>query len=172
MKHNTPRYPLSMASAMSSLDLNTNSEISEKHFSTVETRMRISHIQSRTSRRERDFLSPNLMLPDKTENNFFQSQASRRDRDLFFSISDYEMRTRIFLIYSQFSRREWESLILLSLPEKSDFAQIFGEVFYRSPTPCYMTCTLLFHLEAFQSIARQCCGFSPVLSPESHKSKI
>ena len=74
----------------------SKAEISEKHFSTLETRMRISHIQSRTSRRERDFLSPNLMLRDKTENNFFQSQASRRDRDLFFSISDYETRSRIF----------------------------------------------------------------------------
>ena len=70
-------------------------EISEKHFSTLETRMRISHIQSRTSRREREFLSPNLMLRDKTENNFLQSQASRRDRDLFFLISDYETRTRL-----------------------------------------------------------------------------
>ena len=70
-------------------------EISEKHFSTLETRTRISHIQSRTSRREREFLSPNLMLRDKTENNFLQSQASRRDRDLFFLISDYETRTRL-----------------------------------------------------------------------------
>ena len=70
-------------------------EISEKHFSTLETRTRISRIQSRTSRREREFLSPNLMLRDKTENNFLQSQASRRDRDLFFLISDYETRTRL-----------------------------------------------------------------------------
>ena len=70
-------------------------EISEKHFSTLETRTRISRIQSRTSRREREFLSHNLMLRDKTENNFLQSQASRRDRDLFFLISDYETRTRL-----------------------------------------------------------------------------
>ena len=58
-------------------------EISEKHFSTLETRMRTSHTQSRTSRREREFLSPNLMLRDQTGSNCLQSQASRRDRDLF-----------------------------------------------------------------------------------------
>ena len=29
---------------------------------------------------------------------------------------------------------------------------------------CYTTCTLLFHLEAFQSIARQCCGITGVVS--------
>ena len=75
--------------------MNYISEISEKHFSTLETRTRISRIQSRTSRREREFLSHNLMLRDKTENNFLQSQASRRDRDLFFLISDYETRTRL-----------------------------------------------------------------------------
>ena len=99
--------------------------------------MRISHIQSHTSRRDREFLSPNLMLRDKTENNFLQSQSSRRDRDLFFSISDYETRTRIFKIFSQFSRRERESLPLLSLPEKSDFAQLFtrkfGEFLFIAP---------------------------------------
>ena len=111
-----------------------DSEISEKHFSTLETRMRISHIQSRTSRRERDFLSPNLMLRDKTENNFFQSQASRRDRDLFFSISDYETRSRIFLSNSQFLRRERES-IYCYLSQRNHilsnfFTQKFGEIFY------------------------------------------
>ena len=53
-------------------------EISEKHFSTLETRTRISRIQSRTSRREREFLSPNLVHRDENENNFLQSQASIR----------------------------------------------------------------------------------------------
>ena len=43
-------------------------EISEKHFSTLEMKTKISHIQSRTS---------------------------RRDRDLLSSISDFETRTRI-----------------------------------------------------------------------------
>ena len=155
-------------------------EISEKHFSTLETRTRISRIQSRTSRRERESLSPNLMLRDKPENNFLQSQASRRDRDLFFSISDYEMRSRIFLSNSQFLRRERES-IYCYLSQRNHilsnfFTQKFGEFFTgprcRCRCRCYTTCTLLFHLEAFQSIARQCCGFSPVLSPESHKLKI
>ena len=90
-------------------DLSSVAEISENHFSVLETRMRISHIQSRTSRREREFLSPNLMLREKTENNFLQSQASRRDRDLFFSISDYETRTKIFQFILSF-RDENENL--------------------------------------------------------------
>ena len=152
-------------------------EISEKHFSTLETRMRISHIQSRTSRRERDFLSPNLMLRDKTENNFFQSQASRRDRDLFFF--NLRLRDEIENFFKQFSVFETRTRIniLLSLPEKSYFVQLFYTKiwwnFFTGPRcRCYTTCTLLFHLEAFQSIARQCCGFSPVLSPESQKLKI
>ena len=81
------------------------SEISEKHLSTLETRKRISHIQSRTSRREREFLSPNLMLRDKTENNFLLSQAWRRDWDLFFSISDYETRREFFNLFSVFETR-------------------------------------------------------------------
>ena len=115
----------------------SKAEISEKNFSTLETRMRISHIQSRTSRRERDFLSPNLMLRDKTENNFFQSQASRRDRDLFFSISDYETRSRIFLSNSQFLRRERES-IYCYLSQRNHilsnfFTQKFGEIFLLDP---------------------------------------
>ena len=81
--------PLSHSCFVDQLD-DIQPEISEKDCSTLETR--ISHIQSCTSRRE--FLSPNLMLRDNTENNFLQSQASRRDRDLFFLISDYETRTR------------------------------------------------------------------------------
>ena len=149
------------------------SDISEKHFSTFETRTRISHIQSRTSRRERDFLSPNLMLRDKTENNFFQSQASRRDRDFFFNL---RLRDEIenFLSNSQFLRRERES-IYCYLSQKNHILSNFFTRKFREPRcrcRCYTTCTLLFHLEAFQSIARQCCGFSPVLSPESHKLKI
>ena len=43
--------------------------------------MRISFSQSRASRREREFLSLNLVLRDENENFFFQSRASRRERD-------------------------------------------------------------------------------------------
>ena len=97
----------------------------------------ISHIQSRTSRREREFLSPNLMLRDKTENNFLQSQASRRDRDLFFSISDYETRSRIFLSNSQFLRRERESIYCylsqINYIFSNFFTQKFGDIFLLDP---------------------------------------
>ena len=71
------------------------SEVSETHFFILETRMRVFLIHSRTSRRDREFLTLNLRLRDETEKNVIQSQASRRDRDLLSSISDFETRTRI-----------------------------------------------------------------------------
>ena len=37
-----------------------------------------------------------------------QSQASKQDEDLLTSFSGLETRTRILLIWSQFSRRDWE----------------------------------------------------------------
>ena len=42
-------------------------EVSESHLFNLETRMRISPIQSRTSRRDREFMTLNLRLRDKTE---------------------------------------------------------------------------------------------------------
>ena len=42
-------------------------EVSESRFFILETRMRISLIQSRTSRRDREFLTLNLRLRDETE---------------------------------------------------------------------------------------------------------
>ena len=42
-------------------------EVSESHFFILETRMRVSLIQSRTSRRDREFLTLNLRLRDETE---------------------------------------------------------------------------------------------------------
>ena len=44
-----------------------DSEVSESHFFILETRMRVSLIQSRTSRRDREFLTLNLRLRDETE---------------------------------------------------------------------------------------------------------
>ena len=99
-------------------------EISEKHFSTLETRTRISHIQSRTSRRDREFLSPNLMLWDKTENNFLQSQASRRDREFSWSFLSFRDENEKFW-YCHIFQRNW---ILLNI-----FTRKFGEVFFIGP---------------------------------------
>ena len=45
-------------------------EVSESHFFNLEARMRISLIQSRTSRRDREFLTLNLRLRDKTEKKY------------------------------------------------------------------------------------------------------
>ena len=64
--------------------------VTESHFFNLETRMRVSPIQSR---------------------------SSRRDRDLSSSLSDFETRTRIPLIWSHFSRRDREFWKLPSFPE-------------------------------------------------------
>ena len=47
------------------------------------------------SRREREFLSFNLMFETGTRISFSQSRASRREREFLLSISDIETRTRI-----------------------------------------------------------------------------
>ena len=47
------------------------------------------------SRREREFLSFNLMFETGTRISFSQSRASRREREFHFSISGFETRTRI-----------------------------------------------------------------------------
>jgi len=56
-------------------------EHSERPFSTLETRSRISSFQSHASRRDREFLPFSLMLRDENENFFYQSQTSRRERE-------------------------------------------------------------------------------------------
>ena len=62
------------------------SVVSESRFFNLETRMRVSLIQSRTSRRDREFLTLNLRLRDETEKKsppieieiyYLHSQASR-----------------------------------------------------------------------------------------------
>ena len=73
-----------------------NAEHSERPFSTLETRSRISSFQSHASRRDREFLSLGLVLRDENENLILQSHVSRRERDFFSSVSCIESRTRIF----------------------------------------------------------------------------
>ena len=68
---------------------------SVKHFFNLETRMRISLIQSRTSRRDENLWHLISGFETRPRKMSFQSQASRRDRDLLSSISDFETRTRI-----------------------------------------------------------------------------
>ena len=71
-------------------------EHSERPFSTLETRSRISSFQSHASRRDREFLSLGLVLRDENENLILQSHVSRREQDFFSSVSCFETRTRIF----------------------------------------------------------------------------
>ena len=44
--------------------------VSESRFFNLETRMRVSPIQSRSSRRDREFLTLTLRLQDETEKKF------------------------------------------------------------------------------------------------------
>ena len=56
-------------------------EHSERPFSTLETRSRISSFQSHASRWDREFHSLNFVLWDENENFYYQSQTSRRERE-------------------------------------------------------------------------------------------
>ena len=72
-------------------------EHSEIHFSTLETRSRISSFQSHASRRDREFLSFSLVLRDEIEN-------------FCLSVSCFETRSRISVFRSRASRRDREFL--------------------------------------------------------------
>ena len=87
-------------------------EVSESHFFILETRMRVSLIQSRTSRRDREFLTLNLRLRDETEKKSPPiSGIETRSRFIIFIlrlrdenensldlISVFETRTRILKV--------------------------------------------------------------------------
>ena len=80
------------------------SEVSESHFFILETKMRISLIQSRTSRRDREFLTLSLRLQEETEKRSLP-------------ISGIETRSR-FIIFTLRHRDENEnSLDLISIFE-------------------------------------------------------
>ena len=86
------------------------SEVSESHFFNLETR--ISPIQSRTTRRDREFLTLNLRLRDETEKKYPPiSGIETRSRFIIFIlrlrdeienslhvISVFEMRMRILKV--------------------------------------------------------------------------
>ena len=62
-------------------------EVSESHFFILETRMRVSLIQSRTSRREQEFLTLNLRLRDETEKKSpLISGNEKRSRFIIFNL--------------------------------------------------------------------------------------
>ena len=88
------------------------SEVSKSQFFILETRMRVSLIQSRTSRRDREFLTLNLRLRDETEKKSPPiSGIETRSRFIIFIlrlrdenensldlISVFETRTRILKV--------------------------------------------------------------------------
>ena len=80
------------------------SEVSESHFFILETRMRVSPIQSRTSRRDREFLTLNLRLRDETE-----KKSS--------SISGIETRSRFIIFILRLRDKNENSLDLISVFE-------------------------------------------------------
>ena len=63
------------------------SEVSESRFFNLETRMRVSPIQSRSSRRDREFLTLTLRLRDETEKKFPPTSGiETRLRFIIFSL--------------------------------------------------------------------------------------
>ena len=86
--------------------------VSESRFFNLETRMRVSRIQSRSSRRDREFLTLTLRLRDKTEKKFPPiSGIETRSRFIIFTlrlrdenensldvISVFKTRTRILKV--------------------------------------------------------------------------
>ena len=79
------------------------SEVSESHFFNLETR--ISPIQSRTTRRDREFLTLNLRLRDQTEKKSP-------------SISGMETRSRLIISMLRLRGENKKSLDLISIFEK------------------------------------------------------
>ena len=61
--------------------------VTESHFFNLETRMRVSPIQSRSSRRDREFLTLTLRLRDETEKKFPPiSGIETRSRFIIFTL--------------------------------------------------------------------------------------
>ena len=95
----------------------SDSDHSEMHFLTLETRSRISSFQSHASRRHQEFLSFGLVLRDEIENfclmvSCFEtrsrisvswSRASRRDREFLFLVSCFETRARFSVFLFSFA---------------------------------------------------------------------
>ena len=79
-------------------------EVSESHFFNLETRMRISLIQSGTSRRDREFLTLILRLRDKTKKKSP-------------SISGSETRSRFNIVILRLRDENENSLELISFFE-------------------------------------------------------
>ena len=80
------------------------SEVSETHFFILETRMRISLIQSLTSRRDREFMTLNLRHPDETEKRSLP-------------ISGIETRSRFIIFILRLRDENENSLDLISVFE-------------------------------------------------------
>jgi len=92
------------SSSQSGFDFRAELVVSESRFFNLETRMRVSPIQSRSSRRDREFLTLTLRLRDETEKKFPP-------------ISGIETRSR-FIIFTLRHRDENEnSLDLISIFE-------------------------------------------------------
>ena len=102
------RFPWRLAFSLTNYRL--ESEVSESHFFILETKMRISLIQSRTLRRDRQFLTLSLRLRDETEKRslpisgietrswFIIFILRLQDKNSLDLISVFETRTRILKV--------------------------------------------------------------------------
>ena len=71
-------------------------EVSESHFFILETRMRASLVQSRTSRRDREFLTLSNRLRDDTEKKISPNLRHRDEIEIYHSHSQAPRREREF----------------------------------------------------------------------------
>ena len=85
--------------------------VSESRFFNLETRMRVSPIQSRSSRRDREFLTLTLRLRDETEKKFPP-------------ISGIKARSRIIIFTLMYRAENENSLDLISFFENSETCHI------------------------------------------------
>ena len=105
----TGKYLIHLAGSHIERHKTDTTVVSESRFFNLETRMRVSPIQSRSSRRDREFLTLTLRLRDETEKKFPPiSGIETRSRFIIFTlrlrdknenspdlISSFEMRPRI-----------------------------------------------------------------------------
>ena len=76
------------------------------HFFNFETRMRISPIQSRTLRRDKNFLTFDLRLPDEIEKNSFSiSVIETRSRFIIFILKLQNENENLFDLISVFETK-------------------------------------------------------------------
>ena len=129
--------------------------VSESHFFNLETRMRVSPIQSRSSRRDREFLTLTLKLRDETEKKFPPiSGIETRSRFIIFTLRHRDENKNSLDLISFFETRPRILKLAIFPWNQAWMASLFcmpfsgGQLYQmQGPTFCYM----FSHFEMTQS---------------------